>query len=69
MKKERRYYGLLSLALLWLMLDVYYWAMRSTAGVLRNVDKLICIATGVLCVGIIIFVIAKRVTRKNQKRQ
>ena len=60
MKKKTIQYSLLSFAIFWLMYDVYYWSMRSTAGVLQSSDKLICLLSGFICNVIIVSVIFKK---------
>lgn len=66
MKKKGVPYGLLAFAILWLMYDVYYWSMRSSAGVLRNTDILVCIASGFICIALIIFAIVKQIKKKHK---
>ena len=51
---------LLSLASFVLMWDVYYWLMRSTAGVLRSSDKLICLLSGFISLVAILYVVIKK---------
>ena len=62
-------YGLLTFAILWLMYDVYYWSMRSSAGVLRNTDIIVCIASGLISIALIIFVVIKQIKRNINKKE
>ena len=66
MKKKGIPYGLLPFAALWLLYDVYYWAMRSGAGVLKNVDIIICIVSGVICVITIALIIISLIRKKHK---
>lgn len=66
MKKKGVPYGLLAFAILWLMCDIYYWSMRSSAGVLQSVNILVCMASGLICIAIIIFVIGKSIRKKHK---
>lgn len=59
MKKSSICYGFLTFALSSLVYDVYYWSMRDSAGVLRNIDKVICLISGFLCIVIILFIIIR----------
>lgn len=56
---------LLSLASFVLMWDVYYWLMRSTAGVLRSSDKLICLLSGFISLVAILYVVIKKYEKKK----
>lgn len=67
MKKKGIPYGLLAFATLWLLYDVYYWSMRSSAGVLRNIDVIICITSGLICVFVIFFIIFKKIRKRHKK--
>ena len=59
MKKKGIPYGLLAFAIFWLMYNTYYWLMRRSAGVLRNIDTTICMTGGFVCIVLIIIVIIK----------
>lgn len=66
MKKKGVPYGLLAFAILWLMCDIYYWSMRSSAGVLRNTDILVCIASGLICITLVLFIIFKEIKKRHK---
>lgn len=40
---------LISFSVFMMLNSLYYWAMRNTAGVLRNIDKAVCIGTDIFC--------------------
>lgn len=64
MKKNSLIYGFLSFAILGLIYDVYYWSMRNSIGVLRNIDKVICLTSGFLCIIIILLSIIKLIKNR-----
>lgn len=66
MKKKGVPYGLLAFAILWLMCDIYYWSMRSSAGVLQSADILVCIASGLICIFLILFIIFKEIKKRHK---
>lgn len=66
MKKKGIPYGLLTFATLWLLYDVYYWSMRSSAGMLRNIDVIICITSGLICIFVILLIIIKNIKKRRK---
>lgn len=68
MKKKGIKRMLLSFALFSLMWDVYYWLMRSTAGVLRSSDRLICLLSGFISLVVILYSVHKNTKRRNKSR-
>ena len=43
--------------------------MRSSAGVLRNTDIIVCIASGLISIALIIFVVIKQIKRNINKKE
>lgn len=66
MNNKKRGYSLVSFAVLGLMYNIYYFAMRNTAGVLNNLDKIVCLFTSTIFIIIIIYNIIKRVKTKGR---
>lgn len=66
MKKNGISYGLLTFAVLSLMYDFYCWTMRSSVGVLRSIDKLTCIVSGIVCIGIISIIIIRKLKHRGE---
>lgn len=62
-KKKFRYPGV---AIGGLIYTWYYWAMRSSAGVLRLEDKIICGAIGLICLVRIIVMIIRFIREKQE---
>lgn len=68
MKKRGIPYGILTFAILWLIYDVYYWNMRNTAGVLRNIDIIICMASGLICIVVIVLIIIYIIQKRHEHK-
>lgn len=66
MKNKKIENSFLSFAVLGLMYDIYYFAMRNTAGVLNTLDKIVCGFTAIIFVLIIIFNIIKYTQTKDR---